>query len=75
MLVRSMSSEQYHNGEPFPAEAHLNNAVFTNSVFTPKKIQFSITKINWLMLFKETIAVYSENHMKPINIICRVTDC
>jgi hypothetical protein len=22
------------------------------------------------MLFKEIIAVYSENHMKPINILC-----
>jgi hypothetical protein len=27
---------------------------------------FTITKINWLTLFKEIIAVYSENHAKPI---------
>jgi hypothetical protein len=27
----------------------------------------TITKINWLMLFKEIIAVYSENHAKPRN--------
>jgi hypothetical protein len=26
--------------------------------------------INWLMLFKEIIAVYSENHMKLINTLC-----
>jgi hypothetical protein len=26
-----------------------------------------MTTINWLTLFKEIIAVYSENHMKPIN--------
>jgi hypothetical protein len=25
--------------------------------------------INWLMLFREITAVYSENHMKPINIL------
>jgi hypothetical protein len=28
-----------------------------------------------LMLLKEIIAVYSENHMKPINSKCRVKDC
>jgi hypothetical protein len=26
--------------------------------------------INWLTLFKEIIAVYSENHKKPINALC-----
>jgi len=29
-----------------------------------------ITKISWLMLFSEIIAVHSENHMKPINTFC-----
>jgi hypothetical protein len=28
---------------------------------------FANTKTNWLMLFKEMIAVYSENHVRPIN--------
>jgi hypothetical protein len=27
------------------------------------------------MLFKEIIAVYSENHVKPINTKCSITDC
>jgi hypothetical protein len=37
--------------------------LFKNSVRTSKKTPyFTITKINWLMLFKEIIAVYSENH-------------
>jgi hypothetical protein len=50
--------------------------IFTNSVRTAKKTQrFYITKINWLMLFKKITAVYSENHTKPINTKCRVTDC
>jgi hypothetical protein len=36
-------------------------------VHTAKKTQhFTKTKINWLTLFKEIIAVYSENHMKHI---------
>jgi hypothetical protein len=37
--------------------------LFKNSVRTSKRTpHFTITKINWLMLFKEIIAVYSENH-------------
>jgi hypothetical protein len=32
-----------------------------------KTKHFSITKINWLMLLREIIIVYSENHMEPIN--------
>jgi hypothetical protein len=44
---------------------------FKHSVRTAKKTQhFTITKINWLMLFKEIIAVYWENHTKPINALC-----
>jgi hypothetical protein len=36
--------------------------LFNNSVRTAKKTQlFTITKINWLTLFKERIAVYSDN--------------
>jgi hypothetical protein len=46
--------------------------IFKNSVRTSKKTQhFSITKINWLKLFKEIITVYSGNHTKHINTLCR----
>jgi hypothetical protein len=42
--------------------------LFKNSVRTSKRTpHFTITKINWLTLFKEIIAVYSENYTKPIN--------
>jgi hypothetical protein len=42
--------------------------IFKNSVRTAKKTQhFTITKINWLTLFKEIIAVYRVNHTRPIN--------
>jgi hypothetical protein len=45
--------------------------IFKNSVPTSKKTQrVSIIKINWLMLFREIIAVYSENHMESINTLC-----
>jgi hypothetical protein len=32
---------------------------------------FTITKINWLTLFKELIAVYSDNYTEPINAQCK----
>jgi hypothetical protein len=47
----------------------LGMIIFKYSVRTAKKAQhFTITKINWLTLFKEIIAVYTENHTKPINV-------
>jgi hypothetical protein len=37
--------------------------LFKNSVRTSKRTpHFTITNINWLMLFKEIIAVYAENY-------------
>jgi hypothetical protein len=35
-----------------------------------KTQRVSMTTISWSMLFKEIIAVYSENHTKPINTLC-----
>jgi hypothetical protein len=50
--------------------------LFKNSVRTSKRTpHFTITEINWLMLFKEIIAVYREKHAKPINTKCSITDC
>jgi hypothetical protein len=41
---------------------------FKDSASTAKKTpHFSITKINWLELFREIIAVYSGNHTKLTN--------
>jgi hypothetical protein len=46
-----------------------------SSVHTSKRTPtFTITKINWLMLFKEITAVYSENHTKPFNTKYNVKD-
>jgi hypothetical protein len=53
--------------QPFEATARLNSR--KNSVRTAKKTQhFTIAKINWLMLFAEIIAVYSENYTKHKNV-------
>jgi hypothetical protein len=61
------------NIEPFDDEARL--ILFKNSVRTSKRTpNFTITKINWLTLFKEIIAVYSDNYTKPINTKCSITD-
>jgi hypothetical protein len=46
--------------------------MFKNSARAAKKTHlFTITKINLLKLFKEIIAVYSENHKRPINTNCK----
>jgi hypothetical protein len=49
--------------------------LFKNSVRTSKRTpHITITKINWLTLFTEIIAVYCEYRMKPINPKCRSDD-
>jgi hypothetical protein len=49
-----------------PLKPKLVYIIFKNSVRTSKRTpHFTITKINWLMLFKEIIVVYSENDTKP----------
>jgi hypothetical protein len=51
-----------------PLKSKLVKIILKYSVRTAKKTQhFTITKISSLMLFKEIIAVYSENHTKPVN--------
>jgi hypothetical protein len=50
--------------------------LFKNSVRTSKGTpHFTITPMNFLTLFKEIIAVYSENHAKPTNTKYSITDC
>jgi hypothetical protein len=45
--------------------------VYINSVRTSKETHYvSATKTNRLMPFRETVAVYFENHTKHTNIIC-----
>jgi hypothetical protein len=42
--------------------------IFKNPVRTSKTTPyFTDTKINWLILFKEPVPIYNENHPKLIN--------
>lgn len=46
--------------------------MFKKSALTSNKMYlFTVTKIRWLMLFKEIIIFYSENHTNRMNILCR----
>jgi hypothetical protein len=60
-----------HNIVTNPLKPKLIQIIYQNSFRTAKKTpHFTITKINWLTLFKEIIAVYSENHTKLTNTYC-----
>jgi hypothetical protein len=53
---------------PLKHEVHLNNK---NSVLTSKETTNRLHDNDHLVtLFKEIIAVYSEKHTKPTNILC-----
>jgi hypothetical protein len=46
--------------DPFPLKPKILQIIFKNSVRTSKRTPtFTITKINWLTLFREMIAVYT----------------
>jgi hypothetical protein len=54
-----------------PLKPKLIQIIFKHLVCTAKKTpHFLITKISCLMLLREIIAVYTENHTKSINILC-----
>jgi hypothetical protein len=59
-----------------PLKTKLVYILFKDSVRTSKRTpHFAITSINFLTLLKEIIAAYIENHTKPINTKCNITDC
>jgi hypothetical protein len=59
-----------------PLKPKLTYIIFKYSVHTSKKTQhFTITKMNWLMLFEEINAVYTGNHTKPSKTKCQLTYC
>jgi hypothetical protein len=58
-----------------PLKSKIVQIIFKNPVRTSKRTpHFTNSKINWLMLFKEIIAVKNEKRKEPINIKCRLTD-
>jgi hypothetical protein len=58
-----------------PLKPKLVQIILKNSVRTSKRTpHLTITKIDWLMLLKEIMAVYSESQTRPINTEYTVTD-
>jgi hypothetical protein len=56
--------------------SRLVEVIVKDSVHTSKRTpNFTITKINWLVLFKEIISVYSENHTNPTYTKYSFADC
>jgi hypothetical protein len=48
-----------------------SSLIHTNSVRTSQGTHYvSATKPNWLMLFRETVAVYYENRTEHTNTLC-----
>jgi hypothetical protein len=48
-----------------------SSVIYTNSVRTSQETHYvSATENNRLMLFRETVAVYCENHMEHTNTLC-----
>jgi hypothetical protein len=65
---------------PLPTAALLKAVLvyitFKNPVRTAKKtLHFTVTKVNWLTLFKEIIAVYTVNDMKNMSTKFRLVNC
>jgi hypothetical protein len=53
-----------------PFESRSSSKQYLRIQFLLQRKQYvSMTTINWLMLFREIIAVYSENHTKPTNTL------
>jgi hypothetical protein len=62
-------------GEKLSGLPRLVQIIFKSSGRTSKRtLHFTITKINWLKLFKEIIAVYSDSHTKLVATKRIVTD-
>jgi hypothetical protein len=58
-----------------PLKPKLVQMLFKNSVHTSERTpHFTITKISWIMLFREIITIYNYKHIKATNIKYRVTD-
>jgi broad-specificity NMP kinase len=51
--------------------AECRDFIYENSVRTSQETHYvSTTETNRLMLFRETVAVYCENHMEHTNTLC-----
>jgi hypothetical protein len=62
-LGKEAAKKWKFTAERFEAKVRPNN-IQEFSPYSKRKQQLTIIQINWLMLFKETNHVYSENHTK-----------
>jgi hypothetical protein len=62
--VPTKKSGRYRSTSKIGGQARLNN--IKNSVRTSNRTQFTTTKINWLMMFREITTVYSDDYTKRI---------
>jgi hypothetical protein len=58
------------SGLPLKHELLLNDIEKSSSYLTGNKHYVSATKPNRLMLFRETVAVYCENHTEHTDTLC-----
>jgi hypothetical protein len=54
----------------FEAKDFLNNILVIKTV--PQRKHITIIKVNRVLLFKETMPVYTENHTEPTRVRCRL---
>jgi hypothetical protein len=65
VIVRTIQNTQIHC-----VGRVQSSVIYTNSVHTSQETHYvSATKINRLMLFRETVAVYCENHLEHTNTL------
>lgn len=70
MLTRTSSFSILTEDNVKLLKPKMDLTIFTNLIRSYKKTQhITRTVINWLMISGEIIAVYSKNHLKPINKI------
>jgi hypothetical protein len=57
------------------AEAHLNVIQEFSPYLEENTTLHTITNINLVILFKETVAVFGENNKNPTRSKCGIADC
>jgi hypothetical protein len=74
-FIKEAIEIRLHPNNSNPLKLKLIQIICKNFIHASKRMPlFTITKIIWLILFKDIIAVYCKNHTKRINAKCNVID-
>jgi hypothetical protein len=74
-IIRGNSRVKTYNEHVKLFEAEARLIIFKSSARTSKRtLHIIITKPKWLLLFKEIIDVYTENHTRHVSTKCMVTE-